>query len=194
MSFKIIILSIISLSSLMLAFLLAAALTRARSGGKTKSFAGLTASSLLYSVGYLLELTSPDLQTTLAVIRVEYIGIALIAPFLLLVARDFADNRIFRIYPPLLFVVPAIIIGFVFTINLHDLYYINPYIVKTAGLTIIHFGRGPLYWLQVFYLTLAIAVGVFIFAQYSISGPRPKRMQASFMLIGCVLPWIGNLL
>jgi diguanylate cyclase (GGDEF)-like protein len=187
-------LAAISVSSLLLVFLLLAAVIRFLKGGRTGSFAGLCAAGLIYAVGDILELNGPDLTTTLLAIRGEYIGIAFISPFLLLVARDFADDGRFRVPTPLLFIIPAITLALVFTMHLHNLYYIDPYITSAYGLTIIHFGRGPGYWLQSGYNTLAIAYGVYTFARYAASGPFAKRRQAVYMLIGCILPWIGNIL
>lgn len=187
-------LTLVSISSLFLAFLLAAALSRARSGSRTGAFAGLSAACLVYAAGYLLELISPNLQTILVIIRVEYLGIVLVSPFLLLVVRVFEDDEDFRISTPLLFVVPALTLGLVLTMGWHDLYYVNPSIEKVSGLTILHFGKGPGYWLFEIYQTLAIAYGVFIFARNTHSGPRSKRIQARYMLAGSLLPWIGNLL
>ena len=194
MTLRLLVLSLISLSSLLMAFLSAAAWMRAWSGARTGSFAGLSAAGLVYSACYLLELTSPDLATTLLVIRVEYFGIALIAPFFLLTVRDFSDDVRLRVPTPLLFVIPVVVIALVMTMGAHELYYIKPWIETVRGLTILHFDRGPGYWLQTIYLTLSIAYGVLIFIRYSFRAEETKRTQARFMLLGAIAPWIGNLL
>ncbi len=191
---KVVVISCISASSLTLAVLMVAALGRARTGSRTRNFAGLCAAALVYALGYLLELTSPDLRTSLLVVRFEYIGIVLISPFLALVARDFMEDRAPRIPWPLLTFVPAATLALVATLHLHDLYYLDPELTRVGGLSILRFGRGPGYWVHALYQNLLIAYSVFLFARHTITGPRAKRVQARFMLFGCLLPWTGLVL
>ena len=187
-------LSTLFASSLILASLLAATLSRGRAGERTRAFAGLCAASLVYSVGYILELVSLDLQTVLLMIRFEYLGIVMIAPFLVLVTREFMDDRSRRLPVPLLFAVPVLTVILVATMNLHQLYYKDPTLTRIAGLSFLQFGRGPAYWLHITYQNLVIAYCVLTFIRHSISGPRARRAQARLMLAGCLLPWTGFVL
>lgn len=184
----------IAASSLALAIMMIAAVSRARNGGRTKAFAGLCASALVYSLGYLLELLAPDLDSALRVLRFEYIGIATIAPFLTLVAYEFLEEETPRLPPLLLFALPAAVLVLVWTMRFHRLYYLDPSVRDMSGLSVLEFGRGPAYWLHILYQNLLIAYCVFVFSRHSIRGPRAKRVLARFMLTGCLLPWTGFVL
>lgn len=185
-----IVISSVFLSVLSWAILLIAAGKRL----KSPAIQGLCASGLIYSVGYALELMSADLPALLTVIRAEYVGIALIPAFLIMIAQDFSnpDRRLVPV--PTLFVVPVIVLVLVFTMGSHKLYYIDPHMTRVAGLSIIRFTRGPAYWLQVVYVNLAFLYGIFVAASNSITGPKAKRFQARYLLVGCVIPQICNLL
>lgn len=161
---------------------------------KPPAIQGLCASGFIYSVGYALELMSADLPTMLAVIRVEYVGIALLPAFLIIVTQEFSnpDRRLVPV--PALFVVPAIVLVLVFTMGSHKLYYIDPHMTQVSGLSILQFTRGPAYWLQVVYVNAAFLYGIFIAARNSIMGPKAKQLQARYLLVGYVLPQICNLL
>lgn len=192
MRVKSLILFVLVFTSAFLFFLLAAAIRRARAGGRTRSFAGLCAAGFVYSLGYIVELLAPDLAVTLIGIRIEYVGIALIPAFLLLMLRDFEGDTNRRIPAFLLFVIPAVTLALVFTMGAHSLYYIDPSIRFENGLTILSFERAPMYWVFNVYKFAAIAYGVFAFARLSFKGPRSRRAQALYMLTGCVLPWLAN--
>lgn len=181
----------IAASSFALAVMMVSAALRSRTGGRTLSFAGLCASALVYSLGYLLELLAPDLEAALRVLRFEYIGIVTIAPFLTLVAYEFLDEGATRVPAPLLFVIPAGILALAWTTQLHRLYYLDPVLTRVAGLSVLEFGRGPAYWVHVLYQNLLIAYCVTIFLRNTFRGSRARRVQARFMLAGCVLPWGG---
>lgn len=181
----------IAASSFALAVMMVSASVRSRTGGRTRSFAGLCASALVYSLGYLLELLAPDLAGALRVVRFEYLGIVMIAPFLTLVAYEFLEEGAFRVPVPLLFVVPAGILALVWTMEFHGLYYLDPVLTEVAGLSVLEFGRGPAYWIHVMYQNLLIGYCVIIFYRNAVRGPRARRVQARFMLAGCVLPWVG---
>jgi diguanylate cyclase (GGDEF)-like protein len=190
---KFAVLSVLALTSAFLIALIAAARRRAHTGGKTGSFAGLCAAGLIYSLGYMQELISPDLSTALLAIRIEYVGIALLPALLLMVVRHFEDNDLKRMPVFLYFVIPAITLVFVFTMNLHKLYYIQPTVKFENGLTLLSFGRGPAYWVFTLYKYAAVAYGILAFARFSARGPRSKRLQARYMLAGCLLPMVANL-
>lgn len=185
---------ILSASSLALGVMMTASILRARRGMRTRAFAGLCAAALVYSLGYLFELLSPDLQTALRIVRFEYVGIVLIAPFLTLVAYDFLNDGEARIPVSLLFAVPAAILSLVWTMDFHQLYYIHPSLNNLEGLSLLEFDQGPAYWLHALYQNLLVAYSVFIFMRASFQGPRARKTPARFMLIGSLLPWTGSIL
>ena len=184
----------IAASALAMDLMMLSAVFQSRRGGRTTAFAGLCVSALIYSLGYLFELLSPDLATLLVVIRFEYVGIVAIAPFLALIAYDFLEEGTPRLPWPLLFVVPGIVLILVWTLHLHRLYYVDPTISKVQGLSVLSFGRGPGYWLNVVYQNSLIGYSIFLFARNSRRGSRAKRLLARFMLIGSLLPWVSVLL
>ncbi len=181
-------------SAALLLYLFISMARRGRTNETARRFSDLFIACFLYSTGFLLLLNSPDLKTALLFVKLEYIGIALISPSLIRIVLNFAEPPRIRIPTFLLYVVPAVTLALVFTLEFHGLYYINPRLDTRAGLSVLKFDRGPGYWLQTAYNTLAIAGGAVLFLVHSIRESRARRVQARFMLAGFLLPWMGNIL
>ncbi len=192
MTLKFSVLITLAVTSLFVAFLLAVSLARIREGSRTKAFSGLCASGLAFLLGYILELTSPDLGRALQAVRLEYLGIAFIPPLLLLVVRDFSEDRRWIFPAWALFLPSAVTLGFIFTMDRHKLYYVSSSVRFEYGLTLLSNVRGPAYWILSAYTYAVIAYAVLWFARLSAQGPRYKRIQARYMLAGSVLPWAAN--
>jgi lysylphosphatidylglycerol synthetase-like protein (DUF2156 family) len=89
----------------------------------------------LYSAGYAVEISHSDLSSILIAIRLEYFGLAFVAPMLLLFALHFVRGCAVppSLYAAILFI-PSITLIIVLTIESHDLFYVNPRIDTTGYL------------------------------------------------------------
>jgi diguanylate cyclase (GGDEF)-like protein len=185
------VLALFVLSSLML-FLSAYAMAQRRFRSAPE-FACLMGASAIYALSYGLELTRTTVESMLAVIRFEYVAIAVLPAFWLLFALAFTGRR--RPHPLVvaaLFLIPLVTIVAVWTNGNHHLYYARTWTETNGPFPVFGFKRGPLYWLNTFYLQLCIFVGNIIFIVHALRSPRLVRHQAAISALGSLGPWLGN--
>ncbi len=157
-------------------------------------FALLCVCFFLYAGGYALELKSQTLEQVLFLIRIEYIGIAFLPAFWMLIVRDYGGGFRFKVPAPVFFVIPVITYTLVLLQNMHSLFYIDPVIRFQYGLTFLDFGKGPWYFVQIVYLEVALIIGTIVFLKGVITQKIYRRKQALCFLLGSLLPWLGNIL
>ncbi len=157
-------------------------------------FAFLCVCFVFYAGGYALELKSQSLELVLLLIRIEYIGIAFLPAFWILIVRDYEGGSRFKLPAPMFFVIPAITFVLVLLQDKHSLFYINPTIRVINGMTILAFERGPWYFVSIAYLELALVFGTFVFIKGAVTQKIYRRRQALCFLAGSLLPWVGNIL
>lgn len=103
--------------------------------------------SLIQNAGYVLELTAPTLEAAIVAVKVEYMGSITIpisySYFLFSYCYEKAPEKIFRI----LKIVDCIILGLIFTCDLHGIYYRRIEWMETAdGHGYLSLDYGPGYW------------------------------------------------
>ncbi|MFH2114358.1 MAG: histidine kinase N-terminal 7TM domain-containing protein [Spirochaetota bacterium] len=184
--------AILACTTFILAFLSFLGFSRARNNPGTRSFAWLCFACTLYAGGYIGEILSPDIQTLLRFTRVQYTGLAFLPALIFITALEF-DGRWARNKARVLFFLPSVVTYLlVFFINRHELFYVNPVMTKLEGLSILSLSRGPWYIVQVGYLYLAFLFAIGVFIVNIRRGNRAKKTQARYLLVGGVLPLIGN--
>jgi len=149
----------------------------------------------LYALGYSIELSRTDLVSMLQIIKVEYIGIALIPPLNLLFIIHFVGGKPAP-WPiiALVMVIPLITIGLTMTIEYHSLIYINPSVVRGPFFDVIQFTRGPWYYVNLVYLQSLPAVSFFILLIAARKAGPKLRRQILGLATGSFLPILGGFL
>lgn len=143
----------------------------------------------IYSLGYTMELASNTLEAILFWVKVEHIGIQLIAPTWLLFALTISGRQYYittkRII--LLLTIPTIMMFSVLSGKVHT----NATLTPNAPFPTLSYTKGFFAWTGIIFVStcLIISFGLFI-SMYLRSAPA-FRKQAKLLLMGAVLPWAG---
>jgi diguanylate cyclase (GGDEF)-like protein len=171
------------------------AFLRARSKGRFYSFSILLFSAAIYSLFYLLELTRTNLDTMLVCTGFEYLGISLLTVSVFFVIRDFRGTERAHVgLIALVSIVPATTTVLAFAVRSHELLYIGPTMTRIAGLSMLSFGKGPWYWVNIMYIYGIFVYGAIRFAYSALTGSVNRRAQARFMLAGTFAPFVASIL
>ncbi len=160
-----------------------------------REFSLLSLAIALYILGYAIEITRIDLKGALEAIRIEYLGLAFLPALILMFALTFVrQKRLPAHVIALLLVIPLITLGLVFTIEQHNLYYVNPQVVQGEFFAVLTFERGPWYNIQITYLMTAATLAVILFFINAVRSEKKRRRQAVAVAIGSLIPVVEGFL
>ncbi|MDO9540235.1 MAG: histidine kinase N-terminal 7TM domain-containing protein [Methanocalculus sp.] len=146
--------------------------------------------TVIWSAAYSVELSSADLGTNLAATLIEYLGILIITPALLLFVLCYTgrDRYVTRNTLVLLMTVPALTFLALLTNPSHLLYYtsVTPYTV--GDLILFLYEYGPLFWVAICYSYLLTAFSVSILILALMDYPVFYRPQITLVIIATLLP------
>jgi len=150
----------------------------------------------IWIYGYIFEILSPDLDTSLFFNNIE-IPCTLVVPvaFLLLVLYFTRRERyVTPITLPLFFAPPAVLCLVEFTNPLHYLYYPDFTPVRYGDVVIWVHGHGPLFWLAItFTYLVSITSLILIVSHLSATGPHHRR-PILLLLLAAEIPLACNIL
>ncbi|PKL07915.1 MAG: hypothetical protein CVV51_11630, partial [Spirochaetae bacterium HGW-Spirochaetae-7] len=170
-------------------------LFQARAKGRFYSFPALCASAAVYAVFAAAELLQPSLGGVLFCIAFEYAGMVSVAVAMFFVIRDFSGAE--RPTPGLVAkvsIIPVMTVVIAGTIPYHELLYKAPSIATVSGLSIISFGKGPWYWVNVVYIYGIFLYGLVVFLKAARFGSVSRRRQVALMLAGSIAPILANII
>lgn len=190
----ILLVGLLSLSALLSSYLAAYARERRKLPG-TREFILICAGNALYALGYILELLCTDLRLRFWAIRIEYIGLAFLPSLFVLFTLKFYRNHGAK---PLekfaLLVIPFITLVCVWTSEIHNFYYQNPYILTGGPIAAFMFERGFYFYINAVYQTILMAAGVVILSILAVKSEGRRRLQASALAAGSILPLLNGVL
>jgi len=159
-------------------------------------FAFLMIATSLYAFGFGFELMSGDFRTILLWLHIEYLGIPWIPFFITLCAFRFTGVRLRRerAFFIVLGALAVIILVSQLTTEYHNLYYIDPVIRRRGPLSIIDFGKGPVYWLSLLYIATSMVVIAFLTLHQFFKGSGIFRRQAIVIFFATLIVLIGYVL
>jgi PAS domain S-box-containing protein len=170
---------------------------RRRAMPGTAMLALLTVAVAEWSVGYLLELGSADLQTKILWAKIEYFGIVTVptAWFLFALQRAGRVKWLSRRNLVLFALVPAASVLMAWTNELHNWFWVRIDLVELErGFVGWEATYGWAFWVHTGYAYVLLVLGSFVLLQALFRSPRLYRGQASIMLLSVVTPWVGNVL
>lgn len=150
----------------------------------------------IWFYAYILEITSPDLQTALLFTSIEVPCIHCIPiGFLFIVLFYTGRDRYLTIRTvPLFFIVPVLLCLSVITNPLHSLYYTGFSVVTFEGLNLWIYHHGPLFWIAVVYsYGLSFLAVLLILSHISETG-RCHHRPLIFLLFASLAPFVANLM
>ena len=185
--------SLVLVVAAVLTGLLAAYAWHHRALGDATCYAALLFGAMtLHAAGYAFELTAPALETGLAWIRVEYLGIAVIAPLVLGMILSYAGygHLLTRRALAGLFVVPVVTLVLVFL--MHPLYYTTTAFDTTGPFPLVVFDVGPWYIVHSLNLLLSVLVGIGVLLVALQRATHVLiRRQILMMLLGSIFPVVA---
>lgn len=160
-----------------------------------RNYAGLMFSSTAYTLGYGLELCTPDLAHMQVMLRIQYLGVPFIPYFWIGLAWAYLQpsGMPLRWKSLLLSLSGAVFLVFQ-TNDLHHLYYTSITYTHDADMSLSILEKGPLYWLNIAYINLGTAIGVLLLFRAWRQTVPLYRQQALMLLGGSLLPWLFHLL
>lgn len=185
--------SLVLVVAAVLTGLLAAYAWHHRALGDATCYAALLFGAMtLHAAGYAFELTAPALETGLAWIRVEYLGIAVIAPLVLgmILSNAGYGHLLTRRALAGLFVVPVVTLVLVFL--MHPLYYTTTAFDTTGPFPLVVFDVGPWYIVHSLNLLLSVLVGIGVLLVALQRATHVLiRRQILMMLLGSIFPVVA---
>ena len=172
---------------------------RRRSAPGAIFFLVLLLAAAEYSLGYALELGSPDLPTVLFWNNVEWLGVVLLPlAWLIFVLQYTGQTRwLTRRVVVLLAIVPLIPLLLTWTNNLHGLIYSNARLDRSVPFSALVTTYGIWFWIFVLYTYALLLLGAFLIGSFIRTLMRSTSLyhgQAIALLIAVIAPWIGNTL
>jgi diguanylate cyclase (GGDEF)-like protein len=162
-------------------------------------FSGLMFSIAFYGMNYLLELSVPTLKSAVIFLYLEYTGLTFIPFFWFSLswfyqAKDSTKaSRALR-FRPLFFLIPLLMILFVWTNSFHHLLYKSYYLQPNVPLTILRAELGTLFYPYNIFLSVVAFMGTLKIIINMFTTKGRFRGQFALMTIAALLPTVGHIL
>ena len=137
-----------------------------------------------------------DYDTRVVIAKLQYLGVAPIGVLWLLFTTQYSrlpwpSPRITRLF---VWVVPVITLLLAATNEQHQLQWRSIEEVTTAGGTRLVYRGGSWYWVHAGYSYFLVLLGTATLVRGLRRFPPPYRLQTALIIIGALVPWVGNLL
>lgn len=128
--------------------------------------------------------------------KTAYLGISTVPLLFLFFALEYAhrDSWLTPLRRKLLWGVPLFTLLMVFTNELHLLVWKSISVEIVPGTPFYLYEHGVYFWMLVVYNYLLLILSTLIILDYALRSHRLYRMQTVLILIGMLLPWLGNFL
>jgi len=171
--------------------LFAGSITLFRSPSYKKNYFLLMQSMvILCLLGYLLELTSTNVEEAFGATKVLYVGTAFVGTFAFFFAADFCNVKLHAVFVrALMIAISSAITILVWTSNYHDLIYLNPRF-ETEFVHSFIFTPGPLYPIARSYTTISMGMAVALLGFQMKKWKGGYRKQLFTILVCLVIPLV----
>jgi len=177
--------------SISFAFLVLYILLQRRTKGSYE-LAAMMVSAAVYTLGYSFELQSNNVPAMLRWVRLEYLGIPFIPYFWLLFALAYSRARpLGKKWIVALAIIPVMTALIVWTPSLVPLLYAGNYLRTDGPFPTLGIVRGPWYWVNAVYFTLALPSGFIILVLHARRSPPARRRNAWLAAITAALPLVN---
>jgi len=159
-------------------------------------FTLLFAAATLWNLGDAGEFMSVTPAAKFLCVCVEYPGMVLVPVAWFLIVLYYTGNSRYlsRKTLPLLFLIPFVTVGVVWTNPLHGLYYTSIVSVLEQGTFVGVYLHGPLFWLFIIWAYGLSALGIAIVAARFWTSHAIYRYQMAIILTACILPLAANVI
>ena len=160
-------------------------------------FQWLSAAIALWSFAGAGHALADSLSAKLVWARLQYFGIASVAPLWLLFTAEYANVGWFRAAGSngpriaLLWIIPVLTVAFAATNDSHRLLWSSVTLGADGSAVYVH---GWWFWLAAFYNYALVLTGTLLVARVLRQSPPQLRTQFLTLLLAAVIPWAGNIL
>lgn len=123
--------------------------------------------------------------------QIAYLGTVSTAPLLFIFSINYTQHQklLTRRRLIMLWILPVFILVIAFTNNLHKLLW-SGFTTSPNAQNVIIYNRGPLFWLNIIYAYLLVAISFIIILRAYISAQSPVKQQLALFMIGVIFPMI----
>lgn len=167
---------------------------------RRRSVAGAATLALLmlavaqWSFGYTMELVSPQLSAKIFWAKVEYVGIATLPLAWLAFALQYTNRGRWLSLRnvALLAVVPVLTILLNWTNEFHGLIWQSTRLDNSNPFLALEVTYGGWFWVHLVYSYVLLLAGTIFLIQMLMRSSHTYRWQSVVLLVGTLLPWVGN--
>ncbi|GAC1342280.1 MAG: hypothetical protein NVSMB27_00960 [Ktedonobacteraceae bacterium] len=172
---------------------------RRRSAPGATTFLVLLLAAAEYSLGYVLELGSPDLSTVIFWNNIEWLGVVLLPSAWLIFTLQYTGQTrwLTRRMIVLLAIVPLITLLLVWTNNMHGLIRSSSALASDAPFAALVGTNGAWFWVFLVYTYTLLLLGALLIGSFIRTLMRATSLyhgQAIALLVAVLAPWVANAL
>lgn len=159
-------------------------------------FTAVFLSATVWSFAYAMELLSTEPGGSLFWGRVSYFGIVALPAAWLLFALAYTGSDAWKspVTLGVLAVEPAVLLYLVWTYPANGLVWTEAVPTSFEGIVVMQYHYGPAFYIGMAYAYLLLLLGVGVIVRQLRQVPAGRRPQLGAVLIGALLPGVGNLL
>ena len=157
-------------------------------------FALLMADGAVFALFNMFQMLVADMPTQLLIAKLTYLGVVP-APVLWLLFNIAYGQRSRQLGKAhfLLYAVPAVVLGLVFTNEWHHLFWTSVAPISGQPGSPLVFEFGPGMWLNIVYSYALMTIGTILLAITSVRTYRRYFHQTATLVLGAMIPYAGNI-
>ena len=150
----------------------------------------------IWTLGYMLNVFSANIEVKLIMLRVEYAGVICSAVFWLFFVISYtnSDNWLTKWLKGLILIVPVLTFIQILTFQYHNFFYFSYEFIEKDGLLIADTEHGPGFYIWVFYSYTILLTGGVILIRGILNMPEKFRRQAIYIIFVLSIILILNIL
>ena len=163
-----------------------------RSAPRSLYFSLLTLAIFMLTLGFIIEVTAPDLETAVVAVHIQYLGAPFIAPLLLLFICSFCGIDLKKRILILLFILPVAAFILVQTWTLNGLFYNSLEVIPGPMISHLAVDGSVFHFISMCFNVIITVVADIILIYHLIKGDKVFRKQAAAIVAASVMPLIGT--
>ena len=154
----------------------------------------LFATVSVWDLTYALELSCSNLPAQTLWANVQYIFISCIPVLWLIFTVQYTnrDRWLPRWVMALLFVEPAVVVFLAWGSDLYPYLRTGATAIEVGGAILVQWQYGSFFWVHTAYAYVMMLLGTLMMVPVILRSPFLYRVQAMFVLVGTLAPWIAN--
>ena len=159
-------------------------------------FALMMGSLVIYSLGYLWEISTVELGIKLFAIYVQYLGIFIFPLSWLMLALHYSGYRTWLNWTNLWVIsfIPILTFLLIITNSFHHLYYSSIWVDSSGIFPNFAFTKGVWYYIHIFYFNVLIIFGNIFYLRKFVSSTPKHLFSAILVFFATLLLWLGYFL